>query len=314
MVCATVIGVTKTTSRIHELPEVFLGSDARAAGLITRRQLSGNYVRRLFQNAYARADVPVTHELRCRAAALIMPAGAVLTGRSAATVRGVELAQPYDPVEIVVPEGSRFGPVKGIHIRRTAVKPKESRAWQQIRIAKPARIALDLVLRLSPRTRSWSQRLRTSVPDLDVFLRSGLVGQKQLRVMFSRRRNRGIVLAREALNLSDPRAESHPESDVRVLLALNGYFLKPQHVVIHNGRFLARLDLGDEELQVGVEYDGRKWHLSPEQIKHDRRRRNRLEKAGWIFVIVDAERLATDYEGIIAEYEKARATQAARIL
>jgi hypothetical protein len=304
--------MTKTTSRIHELPEVFRGSEARAARLITKRQLSGSKVHRFFQDAYARADVPVTHELRCRAAALIMPKDAVLTGRSAATVRGVELAQPYDPVEIVVPEGSRFGPIKGIHIRRTAVKPKESRAWQQIRIAKPARIALDLVLRLSPRTRNWSRRLRTSVPDLDAFLRSGLVSQKHLRAMLARRRNRGIVLAREALNLSDPRAESRPESDVRVLFALNRYFLKPQHEVIHNGRCLARLDLGDEELQVAVEYDGREWHFSPEQIRHDRRRRKRLEEAGWIFVIVDAERLATDYEGIIAEYEKARAHQAAR--
>jgi hypothetical protein len=55
-------------------------------------------------------------------------------------------------------------------VRRTEVKPKESRAWHGARIARPARIALDLLLRLSPCKLGWGRRLRVGVPDLDAYL------------------------------------------------------------------------------------------------------------------------------------------------
>jgi len=116
-------------AKTHKLPEVFRGSEARRAGLITAAQLRGTSVRRLFQDVYARADVKVTHELRCRGAALLAPPEAVLTGRSAATVLGIELAKPYDPVEFLVPEKFRFGPINGIRIKRTDIKKKASRPW-----------------------------------------------------------------------------------------------------------------------------------------------------------------------------------------
>jgi hypothetical protein len=74
--------------------------------------------------------------------------------------------------------------------------PKESRAWHGVRIARPARIALDLLLRLSPRKRGWVRRLRIGVPDLDAYARSGQVRRSALRALFWGRRNRGIRLAR----------------------------------------------------------------------------------------------------------------------
>ncbi|QWF81468.1 endonuclease domain-containing protein [Amycolatopsis sp. CA-230715] len=274
-------------------------------GLITAGQLRGPAVRRLFQDAYARADVEVTHELRCRAAALIVPAQAVLTGRSAATVHGVALANPYDPVEFVVPEKHRFGPIAGIKVRRTAVTPTESRPWQGIRIARPARVALDLLLRLSPRMRGWVRRLRQGVPDLDAYLRSGRVGTRALETLFRRRRNRGIRLAREALELSDARAESLPESEVRVVLRAGGYQPTAQLVVrSRRRRFRARLDLALEEDKVAIEYDGA-WHNTPAQRAHDRRRRERLEEDGWTIIVITAEDLAGDHNRILERVDRA---------
>jgi very-short-patch-repair endonuclease len=287
-----------TTPDLDHLPDVFRGSDARKAGLITAGQLRGPSVRRLFQDVYAPAHIVVTHELRCRGAALIAPEEAVLTGRSAATVMGVELAQPLDPVEFVVPEKSRFGPIDGMHIRRTEVVSKESRQWAGIRIAKPVRIALDLLLRLSPRKRGWVRRLRIGVPDLDVFLRSGLVRRSALERQVWGRRNRGIRLARHAVQLADPRAESLPESELRVILTVGGFRPKPQHNVRKKRVFLGRLDLAIEESKVAIEYDGR-WHNTPDQVIHDRERRQRLMAEGWAFVIVDSDQLATDYSGIV---------------
>ena len=122
------MAVTANSTTV-DINSVFRGSAARRAGLLTRGQLRGSSFRRLFQDVYVPASLPVTHELRCRGAALIVPAEAVLTGRSAATVLGVELAKPHDPIEFVVPEHSRFGPVDGIRVRRTEIKRNESRPW-----------------------------------------------------------------------------------------------------------------------------------------------------------------------------------------
>lgn len=282
------------------LPDVFRGSEARKAGLITEGQLRGNSVRRLFQDVYAPAHLEVTHELRCRGAALLVPQEAVLTGRSAATLMGVELARPYDPVEFVVPEMHRFGPIVGIKVRRTEITKEESTPWRNARIARPDRVALDLLLRLSPRARGWVGRLRIGVPDLDAFLRAGHSSMKRLERLFVGRRNRGIRLARNALQLADPRAESLPESELRIVLAAGGISAKPQHVVrTEQGLFLGRLDLALTECKVAVEYDGR-WHDTSRQRKKDRKRRERIAQAGWRFVIVTAENLANDFAGIVA--------------
>jgi very-short-patch-repair endonuclease len=298
------VAITLDTDK---LPDVFRGSEARKAGLITAGQLRGPSVRRLFQDVYAPAHVEITHELRCRGAALIVPKEAVLTGRSAATVLGVELAQPLDPVEFVVPEKFRFGPIDGIHVRRTEVTVLESQPWHSARIATKPRIALDLLLRLSPRKRGWIRRLRIGVPDLDAFLSVFEISEYVLNFMFYGRRNRGIRLARHALHLSDTRAESLPESELRIVLLAGGFCPEPQLKVFKGRKFLGRLDLGIRKCKVGIEYDGRRWHETPEQIAHDRARRQRLEAEGWVLVIVTAEQLATDYAGILERVRVASA-------
>lgn len=296
--------MTKKT-KPHELTDVFRGSLARAEGYVTEAQLRGPMFRRLFQDVYAPAHLPVTHELRCRGAALIAPKEAVLTGRSAATVLGVELAKPYDPVEFVVPEENRFGPVRGMHVRRTAIKRRESRPWQGIRIGRPVRVALDLMLRLSPRTSSWVRRLRIAVPDVDAFLRSGLVSAQQLEHVLFQRRNRGIRLARQAFALSDSRAESLPESELRVILTSGGLKPIPQYKILKKGREVARLDLAIRETKTAVEYDGL-WHRKRRQIRLDKARRKRLMAEGWNFVVVTAEKLSGDYQKILEEVSVAQ--------
>ncbi|WP_298175587.1 hypothetical protein [Saccharomonospora sp.] len=292
----------KTTVNLND---VFRGSAARAAGYVTNAELRGPKFRRLFQDVYVPAHLPVTHELRCRGAALIVPKQAVLTGRSAATVLGVELAKPYDPVEFVVPEQYRFGPIEGIHVRRTAVKKSEFRTWNGVRIARPWRIALDLILRLSPRTYGWVRRLRIAVPDVDAFIRAGLVTPKRLRRALRGRRNRGIRLARAAVSMIDPRAESLPESELRVVLESGGFVPVPQYSIMKNGREMARLDLALPETKTAIEYDG-KWHRKSRQIRQDKARRKRLTAEGWHFVVVTAEKLSGDYTKILKEVREAQ--------
>lgn len=101
------------------LAPVFRGSDAVRAGALSRNQLRGPAVRRLYQGVYSPAGVAKTHELCCAAAALALPPSAVVTGRSTATLRGVSLARADDPVEALVPLEARVVHGGGLAVRRT---------------------------------------------------------------------------------------------------------------------------------------------------------------------------------------------------
>jgi hypothetical protein len=136
------------------LAPVFRGSDAVRAGVLSPGQLRGSAVQRLFQGVYSLAGVARTHALYCLAAGLVLPSSAVVTGRSAATIRGIALARTEDPVEVLVPLESRVVRGSGLAVRRTVVKPHESVPWSGIRLATPQRMALDLLLHRPLPTRS----------------------------------------------------------------------------------------------------------------------------------------------------------------
>ena len=95
-------------------------------------------------------------------------------------------------------------------------------------------------------------------------------------------------IARAAAAFADPRAESPPESRLRLLLARAGLPAVPQFVVRDaDGRFVARVDLAYPELCLAVEYDGA-WHAEDGQFARDRQRLNRLVAAGWVVLHVTA--------------------------
>jgi len=272
----------------------FLGSHAISEGDISRHQLRSPLFTQLFHNVYVPAWVPISHELRCRAAARIAPATATLTGCSAAAVYGFGFALPYDDVELVVEEEAKFTAKRGMHIRRTTIELAEGEPWETIRLATPLRTALDILC---------NTKLRRSLPRtvglLDVLLREEFFERDELDALLQARHDRGIIRARRCLQLADPRAESIPESEVRVWLVLGG--LEPElQINVHNadGRFLGRLDLGFPEVKLAVEYDG-KWHDDPEQQRHDALRRGRMEADGWEFIVVTQEWLREDPRGMV---------------
>lgn len=263
---------------------LFRGSDAVADGLLTRGQLRGPSVTRLFRDVYVDRGTAVTHEVRCRGATLLLPADAVITGRSAATVRGASLASVDDPVEITAPLERRIARREGFDLRRNGIARGEAVPWHEGQLATSLRMAFDLAL---------DRPVPAAVADLDVVLRRRLVDLAALTDLVHSRSDRGIRDARLSVSLVDPLAESRPESQVRVHLVLAGLTPVPQHWIEDADGRIARTDLAFPERRVAVEYDGQWRDGQLWALNRDRERLNRVHAAGWDVVFVTAPLLAT---------------------
>lgn len=287
------------------MPRVFRGRDAVAAGLLTRGQLRGPQVQRLLPGVYAAACLRRTHSLVCEAAGLALPPAAMLTGASLATVRGLHLLGPDDDVEVVLPESAYRCRVRGVQQRRAVVALAAPVGRHgETPCAGPLRMAFDLAARCP---------LDEAVARLDAAAHAGLVDLPSLRRALPSVRERDVRGVRRAADLADSRAESMPESKVRVLLYEAGIATTPQvRVQAGDGRVVARVDLAVDGVRVAVEYDGA-WHGSAAQLPKDRARLNALLDAGWEVVHVTADMLRDDPDAVVAAVRRAiaRARRAA---
>jgi hypothetical protein len=270
---------------------VFLGTHAVAEGAVTQRQLKAGLYRRLLRNVYADPGMVVDHQLYARAAALVMPADAVLGGRSAATWLGAPFASPIDPVLVLAPNGASWRGPRGVRVHQTTIDAVDVRTLEDdVRITTPVRTAWD-VAALEP--------VPTAVAALDGMVRTGHLDIAALRnrLLRSRGRWRASRVAK-VLPLVDGRAESPPESWVRVACIRAGLPAPvPQYVVLEAGEFLGRVDLAWPEHRLIVEYEGA-YHFDGLQIRKDDDRYRQLVAAGWRVIRLSAADLR-DMDGVI---------------
>jgi very-short-patch-repair endonuclease len=268
----------------------FRGSDAIADGLPTRAQLRGPAWRRLFRDVYVSATTRDDHLLRVTAAALLMPPGAAISGRSAALVWGAPLRDYDGDVEILAPR--RFGPVRGLAIRIGPVGAAD--------IADRWGMPVCTALRTC-----WE--LARALPDLeavgwvDALARNRRIRRTQLTAEALRHFGEmGSLRAADILSLCDPRAESPPESTLQVHIHRAGLPTPtPQYRVMIDGEFVARVDLGWPRLKFAVEYDGQ-WHVDPRQLADDRRSLRALQSVGWTIFHVTRSDMA-DVDALMGE-------------
>jgi hypothetical protein len=225
---------------------IFRGSHAVRRGLLTPAQLRTSRWKRVYRDVYADAAIPDSHLFRCEAVGLILPPTAVLTGRSAACVRGLPLGELSDPVHVLIPAGTDLR-LRGIRAQRGRIPPGHVLVGRPP-ITVPTRTAWEI---------AREPNLVDAVAALDVLLGHGYVTTEALAAWVAASPRSRATLA---INLADGRAESPPESKLRVRLTLVGLPLPiPQFRVHSCGRFVARLDLAWPEKRVGCEYDG-EWH------------------------------------------------------
>ena len=268
-------------------------AQALADGL-TDRDLRGGRYQRVLLGVYTLAEVELTHELKCLAAAMILPADSIITGRSAATLYGAPLADRNADVEALVTGHKYVNRRKGLRSWARKCSSDEYTAWNGIQLATPVRSAFDLLAR---------NPIKSGVAYCDALLHADLVDLGHLAAFVNTRRYYGVRKARKAFELVDARAESIPESVLRVTMRQGGLSPTPQLEVFDRHGFVARLDLAFEAERVAVEYDGA-WHGKPGQMARDQVRRDRLKAAGWYVIVVTADDLSRP-ERIVAQTKAA---------
>jgi very-short-patch-repair endonuclease len=273
-------GVTPPQHVPHELRDrPFKGTDAVAKGLLTKQQLRSSCWRHLFADVYAWSGLPLDRVARAAAVSLAAPPSAVISGRWAAWLLGVDILRPGDDrVEVTIARDDHMWPRPAITIRHALIPGADLVVVEGIITTSVFRTAFDLVRRRKPNDR---RDLIESVVALDALAHKFWINFDDfLAYSLSHRGWRGVRLVPDVILLADRGAESPMESRLRMLLVLSG--LPSPHVqyeVPVDGT-IYRIDLAYPEHRLAIEYDGRdharRWTT-------DIRRQNLLEDRGWQF-------------------------------
>lgn len=240
---------------------------------MTKAQLRGPHYVRLFPDVYVHRSIALTPVVRARAAALLVqPCRGAAAGWSAAELLGASCGPWNAPAEVVAPGHLRSRP--GLVARQSDLDG--TGVVDGVRVTSPLRTAWDLTRRLdlveavvaldalaatgrnrptfvplaprAPRTREVlaASRRRSRSPGFDPV--------ELLRWRADHPGARGASRLDRVVALSDPRAESPPETRMRLLLVLAG--LPAPHVQyrLADGRF--RFDLAYPDARLAIEYDG----------------------------------------------------------
>jgi hypothetical protein len=173
--------------------------------------------------------------------------------------------------ECVVPHHLSRQRRPGVRTVESNLEPDDVTTVNGIRVTTPDRTAVDL-LRF--------QRRPFALSSVDALARADLIDLWAVRRRIARlARHPGIRQARELVTMVNRARESHGESWTFLrLVDSNLPWPKPQIKVLDRyGRLVARVDMGYEQVRVGVEFDGRQFHTGADE-DHDERRRERLRK------------------------------------
>ncbi len=256
-------------------------------------------VRRLIASVYVAASTPDSLRLRLQALSLVVPPDAVVTDESAGWLHGAEMVlAPGRPGD--VPPVTIFQRTHGLRLRNGVCASGERRlAARDVELVGPLRVTTPL------RTACDLGRLRHAdhaIAALDQLLRLRRFCLPELIHELPRFKGfRGIVQLRHLAPLADPRAESPPESALRMRwLAAGLPSPEPQWEVRGSRGQSWWLDLAAPEFRYAAEYDGAKFHSTDEDSDHDDARRGWLsDHEGWAFTVVRRRNLYGQHQDCV---------------
>lgn len=259
----------------------FTREQARAAG-VTDAQLRGRRTyRRLMRGVYVGAKVEMTLALWLRAGLLAAPDGAVVSHLTALRWYGYEIGDLL-PIHVSTrtTTWSRLDELVA-HRRKDPIR---SRILRDIPVTEPDRTIVDI---------AYDVTIPELVQVIEWMLYRGLTTIDRLTTYALEHHLRGVRRVRDVMAFVREGSESPMETRVRLMIRFAHLPEPAPNRVIRDAqrRFLARGDLVYERWKVLVEYDGI-WHdRTAEQRQRDLRRRERLEAAGWLLVVVTVKDL-----------------------
>jgi hypothetical protein len=261
------------------MEDPFLGSEALAAGHLTPYRLRSQYIA-LHQDVYIGKDAELTPVLRAKACWLRSRRRGILAGFSASALYGARWIEPGRPAAIIDTNRRR---VPGVQVWEERIDDDEINVIDGMRVTTPARTALDLARRYP---------LPLGVAAVDALAQATELKPADIELLVDRYKGRrGVKRARAALELIDDGAQSPKETWLRLLLIRAGLPRPQTQIAVSNesGWAEAYLDMGWEDLKLGVEYDGDQHRSDRAQYVKDIRRLAMLERKGWIVIRVVAE-------------------------
>jgi hypothetical protein len=256
----------------------FVGSEAIAAGLLTRGQLAARYTR-VFRDVYVDPDTQVTAALRAKAGWLWAKRQGVVAGFAAAALHGSKWVGDTTTVELFHENRHRL---PGLRTRGDRIGEDEIVIVDGVPVSSPTRTALDLGC--------WYPTT-SGVAAIDALARATDIKAADVELLAQRYPGRrGIARARLAISLFDRGAQSPKETWLRLVLVQAGLPRPQTQIPVFDefGSAIAYLDMGWEDVKVAVEYDGDHHRSDRSQYNWDIRRSERLQHQGWILIRVVA--------------------------
>lgn len=222
-------------------------------------------------------------------------------GRPAGARQPPDAPSPAAPSPLLPP--ALAPPVLHLTVTPPARPPRLSGVRSHSRPLAPGETHRVRGLPVTSAARTWADLAATaSIRELvvlgDAVLggRAPLASHDELRAAVPPAGARGASRAREAVELLDGRAESPPESLLRLILAEAGLPAPDVNVDLHtpDGRFLARPDLRFAPYRTIVEYEGDHHRIEPRQWRRDLTRTTALQQQGELVLRVGAEHLRSE--------------------
>lgn len=262
----------------RSMEHIFIGSEAVAAGRVTKYDLRARH-QRVLPDVYATRDMPLTLYDRTMAAWLWSRRKGVVSGLAAAALHRAKWVNDDAAIDLVLPKVR--GP-RGVQTHSDVLLAGECLELRGMLVTTAARTAFDLGCRLDQ---------RHAVAALDALGNAtGLRRDAIEAVADAHPGARNVRKLKSALSLYDAGAQSPQETWLRLLVVENGYPPPQTQTPVYLGGRHPRyyLDMAWPDRMIALEYDGAHHYLGPQQVRADIERLENLEESGWIVVRVVA--------------------------
>jgi AbiEi antitoxin C-terminal domain len=204
------------------MADPFLGSEALAAGDLTRYQLRSRFVP-LHHDVYVVKGAELTPALRAKACWQRSRRRGVLAGFSAAALHGARWIDPARPAAII---DTNRRTTAGVQVWEERIERDEIDVVDGMRITTPARTALDLARRYP---------LDVAVAAIDALAQAAEFKPADIELLVGRYKgHRDVKRARAALELIDAGAQSPKETWLRLLLIRAGLPPPQTQIAVRN--------------------------------------------------------------------------------